>query len=138
MADTAYNTGKRVEWDWDTDTIRMFMVKSAATLNPDHDFVSDILGANTECDFTNYVRVTLGTKTFVVDDTNDETQHQAADITINNAGGATNNTIGAVIVYFLVTNDSDSPPIVAYDVTKTTNGNPLNIVWPSDGVVKIT
>jgi hypothetical protein len=137
MADTTYNQGKRVEWDWDTDTFKMFMVKEAPTLDADHDFVSDVLAANTECDFTNYARQTLTTPTFVVDDTNDETQMQADDITIAAAGGAVNNTIGAVIVYFEVTNDTDSPCLVAYDVTKTTNGAALTVAWPTDGVVKV-
>lgn len=97
-----------------------------ATLK-DYDNISLLLaGASDECDFTNYARKTITAATITVDDTNDRTDIDIADQTWVSAGGAANNTIGAVILAFdndtTAGNDTNLVPIAKWDCATTTDG----------------
>ena len=132
MAETVYNLAKSGmadgSIDLDTNTIRILLLKTTAAgaYDPDLNTVADVLavGSVAECDFTNYVRKTM-TVTVSVDDTNNRANVDAADVTWSSAGGASNNTPAAALVYKFVTDDASSTPIAYYDTnfgSTSTNG----------------
>ena len=126
-----YNTAKQMSVDWSADTIKAFIMKTTSTVDADHDFVSDVLSGNVEADFTNYVRLTLASKTVTVDDTNDRADLGAADWSITDAGGTLDNSFDRVIVFKEVTNDTDSIPLACVDYSYTTDGRSIVIEWPT-------
>lgn len=115
----------------------MLLCKSAgleadATL-VDHDTIQSLLAGTTdECDFTNYARKTITSGVVVtVDDTNNRVDLDAPDQTWVSAGGASNNTVAAAILYFDADTSSGTDanliPVAKYDVTPniTTDGSNL-------------
>lgn len=93
----------------------------------DYDTLGAVLSAaNDECDFTNYARKAITAKTITLDDTNNRIDVDVADQTWTSAGGASNNTIGAVLICY----DSDTTggtdanivPIAKWDCATTTDG----------------
>ncbi len=132
MAETVYNLAKSGmadgSIDLDTNTIRILLLKTTAAgaYDPDLNTVADVLavGSVAECDFTNYARKTM-TVTVSVDDTNNRANIDATDVTWSSAGGASNNTPVAALIYKFVTNDAGSTPIAYYDTnfgSTSTNG----------------
>lgn len=137
MASGVYNKTKQggEAFTWSSSTIKMLLVSSSYTFNPDHDFVDDV-DAN-ELSGTGYVRKTLASKTVTVDDTNDEVRYDAADPVYT---GADFGTVAAGIVYVEVTNDTDSIPLAYVELTSpaVTNGGDFTFQFGSDGVFKAT
>lgn len=132
MSDTMYNNAKGR--DLSTGTLRMLLLKTTAAgaFDPDLDTVAALLavGSVAECDFTNYTRKTLASVTRTVDDTNNRVAFDAADVTWTAAGGATNNTPAAAVIYLFVTNDSDSVPLSYHDTnfgSVATNGGDFTV-----------
>lgn len=111
--------------DLDSDTIKVMLVKSTYTFDPDHNFVSDVV-ADEVVDVgggTPYVRKTLGSDTVTEDDTNDRAAWDAASPQWLAADFGTPH---AIIAYKFVTNDADSPLICCLDLTPkiaTNTGN---------------
>lgn len=99
------------------------VVESDALLK-DYDTVAAILaGGNTEANFTNYARKAGITATRVVDDTNDEVTLDMPDQTWTLAGGATNNTLVKLIIFYNEGGtDATRIPICAYSFDYTTTG----------------
>lgn len=95
----------------------------------DHDTVASILAAaNTEADFTNYVRKVGLTGTITVDDTNDRVDVDMPDQTWTAAGGATNNTlVKLVIAYEESASDAGRVPLTNHDSAYTTTGINLTV-----------
>jgi hypothetical protein len=127
-----------------SDAIRCLLLKSTgleadATL-ADYDTVAALLAAaNDECDFTNYARQALSTVSWTVDDVNDRADGDADDISFATAGGATNNTIGKLVIYYDpdgTDTDANNVPLTAHDYDETTTGSTLNITLPSGGFVR--
>lgn len=116
------------------DALIIVLLKSSglqadATL-ADHDNLSVLLAAtNDEADFTNYARKTVTSATITVDDTNDRVDIDIADQTWTSAGGATNNSLGALLVCYdpdtTGGTDSDIIPLTKHDFVVTTDGNDL-------------
>lgn len=93
-----------------------------------------LAGANTEANFTNYARKTSITGTQTVDNTNDRNDVDIPDQTWTAAGGATNNSLVKLIVYYEVSaSDAGRVPITAQDFVATTDGNDLVAVVASLG-----
>lgn len=113
------------------DALIIVLLKSAglevdATLR-DHDTLSALLAAaNDECDATNYARKSVTTATITVDDTNNWVDIDIADQTWTNFGGATNNTIGKLLVCYdpdtTTGTDTTIVPLTAHDFAFTTDG----------------
>jgi hypothetical protein len=112
----------------------------------DYDSLSLLLaGSNTEADFTNYsltnrpeITDSAFNPAIAVDDSNDRKEADFDDITITNAGGATNNTLVKAIVCYIpdiVTPGADSTaiPLTHHDFAVTTNGNDLIIQVDANG-----
>lgn len=123
----------------------MVLVKSAGlqadgTLN-NHQFLSELLAAgNAEADFTNYARKVLSAADITVS-TNTGTGVTTVDIpdqVWNAAGGAVNNTHGALLTCYRPTSstpDSGVLLLTKHDYTTTTTGGNLTAQVPSIGTV---
>jgi hypothetical protein len=113
-----------------SDAIKCLLLKSTglvadATLT-DYDTITALLaGASDECDFTDYVRKTLASITVTVDDTNDRVDIDCADITWTGAGGASNNTIGKLVTFYVpdtgTESDTTNIPLTYHDFVYTTS-----------------
>lgn len=142
MADFVFNQGlgKVAEKAADGATLKLLILKNAAadSVLKDLDDVAAILanGSTDEADFTNYARATLASVTVTVDDANDRTEVDAADVVFSSAGGASNNTIsaGKAVIYEDVdTTDANAIPLVSLDVVFTTDGNDVTISFDANG-----
>lgn len=121
MAETTYNRAKddMAEAYIAGRTFKMLLLKTTAAgaFNPDIDTVTALLAVATvaECDFTNYSRKTLASLTATEDDTNNRANVDAANVTWTAAGGASNNTPVAAVIYDATTDTNDGTRIlVAY------------------------
>jgi hypothetical protein len=133
MADGPFNIAKGAVAEKVRDgasALGMLLLKTAeaeATLR-DRDTLADLLGANTEADFTNYVRKTALTGTITVDDVNDRVDVDVPDQTWTTAGGATNNTLAKLIVFYQESAaDSGRIPLTHHDFIVTTDSSDLTV-----------
>jgi hypothetical protein len=139
MADFVYNIalGRRGD-DWSTATIRALLltVKEADDTLRDYDNVGAILGgSNTETTATGYSRITdISPSAPSVDDTNNRTDFDAADLSFGALGNGTNQSIVGVETYKFVTDDAGSTPISHHDLSFTTDGSSVTIQWATAGV----
>ena|SRR5688572_32010898 len=121
-------------------------LEADATL-ADHDDVAALLAAsNDQADFTNFVRKTVfgtgGTGiTKTVDDSGNRVLLDLPDQTWVDAGGAANNSLGKVLIAFdpdtTAGTDSTLIPLLAHDITATTDGNDLIIRFHADGAARV-
>ncbi|MEO1529338.1 MAG: hypothetical protein AAFX06_28290 [Planctomycetota bacterium] len=109
---------------------------SAEAVLKDLDSVAAVLAdaGTDEADFTNYARATLVNVTDTVDDTSDSVSVTANDVVFASAGGATNNTTVAVVLFDDVDGtDANAIPLVHLDAVFTTDGNQLTIKFANGG-----
>ena len=112
----------------------------------DYDNVAALLaGSSDQADFTNYARKTISggaNVTVTVDDTNNKVLLDLTDQTWSAAGGATNNTLGAVLLAYdsntASGTDTDLVPLLKLDFTATTDGNDLLLRFNTEGAARIT
>ena len=102
-------------------------LEADATLR-DHDDLAALLTAtNDECTATNYARKVISTATITVDDTNNRVDIDIADQTWTALGGATNNTLGKLLVCYdpdtTAGTDSTIVPLTFHDFSVTTDGS---------------
>lgn len=139
MADVAYNRGldEMGGGQWASGTWKALLLKGAGyTVNKDHDFVADVTPASNETALSGYARVTLGSKTRTIDDTNDRITYDCADPAFGSI--AAGDTITAMVVYRFVTNDSDSILFGYYDLADTgTNGTAFTPVLSASGIAYV-
>lgn len=156
---TAFNISKgKIQWYWEQAAaasggtgagivivlLRATGLETDAVLR-DYDNLSLLLAAtNDEPTFTNYVRKTLQTSTNVtvtVDDATDFVKLDLADQTWAAAGGAINDSLSKVLVCYDpglgVGVDADIIPLIAHDITATTDGNDLIIRFHVDGSARV-
>jgi len=129
------------------DALIVVLLKSsgleADAVLKDYDTLQALLAAaNDEADFTNYTRKTLASVTNTVDDTNDRRDIDCADFTYTAAGGATNNTCSKLLVCYdpdtTGGTDADIIPLLAYDISLTTDGNDVNVTVHANGLLRVT
>lgn len=132
MADIVFNIAKgavaeKIRDDATKCGILLLKVAQADSTLCDHDTVAQVLAAaNTEADFTGYARKAPLTATLTVDDTNDRVDVDIPDVVWAPAGGATNNTLAKLIVYYEESAaDSGRVPLTAHDFVVTTDGSDL-------------
>ena len=102
----------------------------------DHDNLSVLIGAagNTEADFTNYARKTGLTGSITVDDTNNRVDIDVPDQTWSSAGGAANNTLTKLIVYYENSAaDTGRVPLTHHDFAITTDSSDVTAVINASG-----
>jgi len=137
--------GYYTELPGSSDALKCLLLKSTGLESDgtlaDYDTVAAILAAsNDECDFTNYARQTLSSVTWTVDDTNDRGDGDADNILFASAGGASNNTIGKLIIFYVPDTgaeaDSSNIPLTFHSYDETTSGTGLSITIPTGGFVR--
>lgn len=104
----------------------------------DHDTLAAVLAStNDEYNFTNYARKQANSPTITVNDIDNFVDVDIADKSWTAAGGATNNTIGKLLVCYVpdrgVSTDSDVVPLTYHDFLITTDGGDLTADMPSAG-----
>jgi hypothetical protein len=112
----------------------------------DYDNLSLLLAAtNDEADFTNYARKVLTDADigpFAQDDTNDRLDIDINDITWTSAGGATNNTLGKLVICYdddtTAGTDTALIPVLFYDFAETTTGSDIVAQVHANGLIRIT
>lgn len=125
--------------DIDTSTLKVMLVKSAYTYDPDHDQVSDI-SAN-EIVATNYTSGFAGagrkTASITLQNTTASNRVDIAigDLTWTSLGGASNDTVAAAVLIFETGGaDTASIPIAYLDHTDTpTNGGNFTLDFAALG-----
>lgn len=140
MADTIQNTVKKKFLDGDidlaNDTIKVMLLTSSHTQNPDtHEFIDDV-SAN-EVSGTGYTAggATLGTKSVTVDDTDDEGVFDAQDVTWSSS------TITAR--YAVIYKDTGTPstsPIIAildFSTDQSSSSGDFTISWNAEGILNL-
>jgi hypothetical protein len=131
MADIVFNVakGKVAEKVADDGTkLGVLLLKTVESdaLMKDRTTLADLLGGNTEANFTNYARKTGLTGTVTIDQANDRTDVSVPDQTFSSAGGATNNTLAKLVVFYEeAAADATRIPLVALDFVATTDGTDL-------------
>ncbi len=126
--------------DYVNDTIKIMLLASSYTFDPDHDFVSDV----TETGCTGYTggfngasRKTLGSKTILEDTANDRIEYDAADPTAWTA--LSNGTIGGAAIIKEITNDGASILLFFLDPADlVTNGGDVSIAFSAEGLGQIS
>jgi len=140
MASGAYNqlltlcaTGSL---NWASDTIRVMLVSSAYTYDPDHSTVADVSAS--EIAPSGYARQTLGSKTATIDTGANVLPLDAADSAFGALGSGA--TIGGAVVFKRVGgSDASTDPLIAFaDLTDTpTNGASITVAWDANGIVRL-
>lgn len=119
--------------DLDTDTLKLMLIKSGYSFDPDQTDVTTL--AASECDATNYAggfggggRKTV-TVTSQQNNTNNEYDWAIADLTWTALGGAANNTLIGAALIKEITNDAGSLPIAYFEFGSsfTTNGSDVTL-----------
>lgn len=139
MASRMYNKGMfeitNQSTDWDTGDIRVLLVDDTYVFDPDHNFVSDVVGE--EISTTNYVRKVLQNTTVTEDDAGDEVILDADNETWTALGPpAGGPTVGGAVIYRNTGADGTSPLISFGDLTDTVvNGGDFTVNWPAAGII---
>lgn len=108
-----------------TGFLLLKVVESDAALK-DRATVAAIVANSTEADFTSYARKTSVTSTRTVDNTNDRVDLDAPDQTWTAAGGATNNTLVKLVIYYEeAAADATRIPLTAHSFDVVTDGSDL-------------
>lgn len=130
----------------DTDTLKIMLVDTGYTFDPDHDVVDN--GANNATDpsfneiiATNYTvgfggggRKTAAIAAGAVNDASNRVDFDVTDLTWTALGGASNDTIAGAILIKEITNDTLSRLIAYFDLTDTaTNGGDITLDFPASG-----
>ena len=126
-----------------SDALIVVLLKSTGleadnTLNNYDDLAAVLAAANDEADFTNYARKSVtASVTVTVDDTNNWVDADLPDQTWTAAGGATNNTLGKLLVCYDgdtgAGTDSAIIPLTYHDFTATTDGSDLTAQIAASG-----
>lgn len=102
------------------------VAESDSTLRQRQTVAAILANGSTEANFTNYARKTPLTATLSVDTTNHREDLTLSDQTWTSAGGATNNTLAKLIVFYEESaSDSGRVFVSAHDFVVTTNGADL-------------
>lgn len=98
--------------------------EAAATQKDRADLAAVLANGTTEADATNYARKTGLTGTITVDNTNDRVDVDIPDQTWTALGGATNNSLVGLIVYYQESAaDSGRVPLTHHDFLITTDSS---------------
>ena len=105
-----------------------------ATLKTRTDLANILANGNTEAVFTNYARKTGLTGTVTVDTAGHVVKVSVPDQTWSAAGGAANDTLVKLIVYYQDSAaDSGRIPLVGLDFAVTTDGTDLGTTFNASG-----
>ena len=156
MANTLYNVAKLQILDQSidlvSDTLKVMLVDSGYTFDPDHAVVDDGVSASSarlgqnELSGTGYVagfgnagRLTLTVKSLAQDDVNDRAEWLISNDSVWSSINA--GTAAAAVIIKEITNDAASIPIAYIDTAQPnfpvpTSGADLTIIWNAEGVLQ--
>lgn len=141
MANGGYNIAAKKQIDGNFNgtslDLRLLLVTSGYTYNPDHQFVADLTPGSNELSGTGYARKTLTSLATSQDNTDNRAELDCADVDFTgiNAG-----TAAAAVVFVQVTNDADSWLAGFYDeggFPFPTNGGNLTLQINAEGLVQV-
>lgn len=143
MANGVYNRGKflvaTAGVNLSSADLRVLLVKSTYTFDPDHNFVADVVAGSLEISVAGYARFTLTGKTVVEDDTNDFAYLDAVDALFSAL--AAGQTVGGAVLFIHTGSDATAQVIAFYDLVDTlTNGGDITVVWntvANGGILKV-
>lgn len=144
MASFVYTRAKRdlalATLDWNSDDIRVLLVKSGTTADTEED-AATISAFTTLDEVTDgtYGRKVLANEAVNEDQANDRAEMDADDFTWSALVGG--ETAVAMIVYKHITDDTSSIPIAYIDgggFPHTLNGADLTINWNAEGILQLT
>lgn len=150
MADGIFNVAKGkiryyAELPATNDALIVVLLKAAGleaddTLNNYQTLGALLAASNDECDFTNYARKTLGSVIVTENDTSNWTDLDGADFTYTTAGGATNNSVGKLLICYdgdtTSGTDANVVPLSFHDCTFTTDGTDVTIQLATSGFAR--
>ena len=131
MADFVFNIAKGSAAEKVRDgatSLGILLIKTAESdaAMKDRTTIADLLGGNTEANFTNYTRKTGITGTLTVDMAGDQQLIDMPDQTWTSAGGGTNNTLAKLIIFYDEGGtDGTRIPLTAHDFIVTTDGSDI-------------
>jgi hypothetical protein len=133
MASRCYNQGIHAidiqTISFTADTIKIMLLKSTYSMDPDSQFVSDIVAS----EVSGATRQTLGSKTVTKDTTNDRDVFDAADPTFPSV--TTGQTVGGAAVFKDTGSDATSTLLCFLDTTDTpTNGGDIVVSFSANGI----
>lgn len=122
--------------DFDAHDFRILYLKSTAVYDPDDEFVTDVISGGQEISVAGYARITLTGE--VVNFSTPASYFDAADTT--SAVMAAGQTIGSVVLFRQVTNDTDSKAVAWYDggILPVATGGIFTIGWNALGLIGIS
>ena len=135
-----------------TDTIRIALYNNSTAFTPDpdvHAYVADVFGgttpAATEFADTNYSRLDVPTRSTRQNNTADQAEWDAGDVTWTALGGT--ETIQGAIIYRQVGADDTTPAddeiiriiddATEADLPLATNGSDVTIAWDASGIATL-
>lgn len=133
MADVIFAQGKRDldETDWESGNVKAALMKNSYTPNATTQTHWDDISSD-ECDATDYTAGGTALTSTAVTLNGANAEYDAADVTWNGLGGATNNTLRHVVVYYDTGTPSTSYLIQSFDFgsDKTTADADFTVQWP--------
>lgn len=123
-------------------TLKIMLLRSTYTYNPDHKFIADLTPASNECNVSGYVggfggagRRTLASKTITEDTTNNRATFDAADPSTWTALGA-GNTLRFAAIVEEVSTDANSRVVAVLDFGSDflTNGGDFSVSFNAAGI----
>lgn len=131
----AYDSSTKINLASGGDTIKVALVTSSYTFDPDtHEFFDDITN---EVSGTGYTAggATLGSQTYTLDATDNETVFDGA----NTTWASSTITARGAVVYQDTGSPTTSPLICFIDFTtdRTSDGGTFQITWNAEGIVNI-
>lgn len=140
MPSTTFNIAKlkaaEGDLDWETADVRALLLKDGAyAVDPDDNFVADVIAGAAEYAGTNYVRAALANQTADRDDVSNWTICHADAVVWADLGedDLSDGDVDAAVLYVHVTNDADSWLIGHIPITGTPNGTDATLAEPADG-----
>jgi hypothetical protein len=131
MADIVFNVAKgavaeKIRDDPTKVGVLALKVAESDALMRDRATITAVLSGSTEADFTNYARKTGITATLTVDNSSDWAQVAIPSQTWTSAGGATNNTLAKLVIFYDEGGtDGTRIPLTAHDFVVITDGSDL-------------
>ena len=133
-----------------TDTIRIALYNDSIAFTPDpdvHAYVADVLDGVVAAEFgdTNYTRLDVPTRSTRQNNTADQAEWDAGDVTWSALGGT--ETIQGAIIYRQVGADDTTPAddeiiriiddSTEADLPLATNGSDVTIAWDASGIATL-
>lgn len=145
MASLVFNAAKGAfadgTLDWDSDDIRVLLLREDSAIDSDLDTIAAVLGeaGNTEITTVGYERKAINNRSVSVNSGSDRAELDGDNVDWIAIGDNTQTTVAALVYQHDAGGDSASVPVAYVDFTDTTlNGGDFTIQWSSDGIITLS